>query len=416
MELNKVYLGNSLEVIKTFPDESVDCVVTSPPYYGLRDYGTGTWVGGDPNCPHYRTTKVSELTATGHKRMQDMGEAVGDAIYKSVCPICGAVRKDEQIGLEETPEAYIERLVSLFREIRRVLKKEGTCWVNLGDSYNSSPSGNSAENIETHRDSISYKKVKKGEDRSQQRKAGLVKGLKPKDLIGIPWMFAFAMRADGWYLRQDIIWHKPNPMPEAVTDRCTKSHEYIFLFSKSQKYFFDYEAIMEEAVTQVYPRIGKRVEYDGMRKGQEGTGNRSFVSLKVRYGNGTKAERTHEQGYAQKENGGHRDNSGGFDSEMVIKDGTVVRNKRDVWSVQVRPNKEAHFATYPQMLIQPCILAGCPQGGVVLDPFMGSGTTGIVARKLGRKYVGIELNPEYQKMAERRIANLGEDLFSDVED
>lgn len=416
MEMNKVYLGNSLEVIKTFPDESVDCVVTSPPYYGLRDYGTGTWVGGDPNCPHYRTTKVSELTATGHKRMQDMGEAVGDAIYKSVCPICGAVRKDEQIGLEETPEAYIERLVSLFREIRRVLKKEGTCWVNLGDSYNSTPSGNSEKWIEENRDRVSWRKMKKGEERPQQRKLGLVKGLKPKDLIGIPWMFAFAMRADGWYLRQDIIWHKPNPMPEAVTDRCTKSHEYIFLFSKSQKYYFDYEAIMEEAVTQVDPRIGKRVEYDGMRKGQEGTGNRAFVSLKVRYGNGTKAERTHEQGYAQKENGGHRDNSGGFDSEMVIKDGMVVRNKRDVWSVQVRPNKEAHFATYPQMLIQPCILAGSPQGGVVLDPFMGSGTTGIVARKLGRKYVGIELNPEYQKMAERRIANLGEDLFSDVED
>lgn len=415
MELNKVYLGNSLEVIKTFPDESVDCVVTSPPYYGLRDYGTGTWVGGDPNCDHEAARKKTRFDyAIDEKQASSKGTDM--KCYSNVCPICGAVRKDEQIGLEETPEAYIERLVSLFREIRRVLKKEGTCWVNLGDSYNSSPSGNSAENIETHRDSISYKKVKKGEDRSQQRKAGLVKGLKPKDLIGIPWMFAFAMRADGWYLRQDIIWHKPNPMPEAVTDRCTKSHEYIFLFSKSQKYFFDYEAIMEEAVTQVDPRIGKRVEYDGMRKGQEGTGNRSFVSLKVRYGNGTKAERTHEQGYAQKENGGHRDNSGGFDSEMVIKDGMVVRNKRDVWSVQVRPNKEAHFATYPQMLIQPCILAGCKQGGVVLDPFMGSGTTGIVARKLGRKYVGIELNPEYQKMAERRIANLGEDLFSDVED
>lgn len=416
MELNKVYLGNSLEVIKTFPDESVDCVVTSPPYYGLRDYGTGTWIGGDPNCPHYRTSKASELTATGHKGMQEKGEAVGDAIYKSVCPICGAVRKDEQIGLEETPEDYIERLVTLFREIRRVLKKEGTCWVNLGDSYNSTPSGNTDKWIEENRDRISWRKMQKGEERPQQRKAGLVKGLKPKDLIGIPWMFAFAMRADGWYLRQDIIWHKPNPMPEAVTDRCTKSHEYIFLFSKSQRYYFDYEAIMEEAVTQVDPRIGKRVEYDGMRKGQEGTGNRSFVPLKVRYGNGTKAERTHEQGYAKKENGGHRDNSGGFDSEMVMKDGVVVRNKRDVWSVQVRPNKEAHFATYPQMLIQPCILAGSPQGGVILDPFMGSGTTGIVARKLGRKYVGIELNPEYQKMAERRIATLGEDLFSDVEE
>lgn len=406
MEMNKVYLGNSLEVIKTFPDESVDCVVTSPPYYGLRDYGTGTWVGGDPNCPHYRTTKVSELTATGHKRMQDMGEAVGDAIYKSVCPICGAVRKDEQIGLEETPEAYIERLVSLFREIRRVLKKDGTCWVNLGDSYNSAPSGNSEENRKKHADSVSFRKPKKGEeDRSQQRKAGLVKGLKPKDLIGIPWMFAFAMRADGWYLRQDIIWHKPNPMPEAVTDRCTKSHEYIFLFSKSQKYYFDYEAIMEEAVTQVDPRIGKRVEYDGMRKGQEGTGNRAFVSLKVRYGNGTKAERTHEQGYAQKENGGHRDNSGGFDSEMVIKDGMVVRNKRDVWSVQVRPNKEAHFATYPQMLIQPCILAGSPQGGVVLDPFMGTGTTAIACIREKRQYIGSELSDRYCAWANKRITN-----------
>ena len=408
MEMNKVYLGNSLEVIKTFPDESVDCVVTSPPYYGLRDYGTGTWVGGDPNCPHYRTTKVSELTATGHKRMQDMGEAVGDAIYKSVCPICGAVRKDEQIGLEETPEAYIERLVSLFREIRRVLKKEGTCWVNLGDSYNSSPSGNSAENIETHRDSISYKKVKKGEDRSQQRKAGLVKGLKPKDLIGIPWMFAFAMRADGWYLRQDIIWHKPNPMPEAVTDRCTKSHEYIFLFSKSQKYFFDYEAIQEDAVTQ----NEVRAKFGGTKYGKNEDSHFQTYSGKEWQPQKKTSVRTKNCQYdGQRPNTMHLRREQGLPDEEY-----VVRNKRDVWSVNVRPNKEAHFATYPQMLIQPCILAGSPQGGVVLDPFMGSGTTGIVARKLGRKYVGIELNPEYQKMAERRISNLGEDLFSDVED
>ena len=404
MEMNKVYLGNSLEVIKTFPDESVDCVVTSPPYYGLRDYGTGTWVGGDPNCNHEAARKKTRFDyAIDEKQASSKGTDM--KCYSNVCPVCGAVRKDEQIGLEETPEAYIERLVSLFREIRRVLKKEGTCWVNLGDSYNSSPSGNSAENIETHRDSISYKKVKKGEDRSQQRKAGLVKGLKPKDLIGIPWMFAFAMRADGWYLRQDIIWHKPNPMPEAVTDRCTKSHEYIFLFSKSQKYFFDYEAIQEEAVTQADPRIGKRVEYDGMRKGQEGTGNRAFVALK------TKPKTKNCQYDGQRPNTMHLRREQGLPDEEY-----VVRNKRDVWSVNVRPNNEAHFATYPQMLIQPCILAGSPQGGVVLDPFMGSGTTGIVARKLGRKYVGIELNPEYQKMAERRIANLGEDLFSDVED
>ena len=405
MELNKVYLGNSLEVIKTFPDESVDCVVTSPPYYGLRDYGTGTWIGGDPNCPHYRTSKASELTATGHKGMQEKGEAVGDGIYKSVCPLCGAVRKDEQIGLEETPEDYIERLVTLFREIRRVLKKEGTCWVNLGDSYNSTPSGNTDKWIEENRDRISWRKMQKGEERPQQRKSGLVRGLKPKDLIGIPWMFAFAMRNDGWWLRQDIIWHKPNPMPEAVKDRCTKSHEYIFLFSKSEKYYFDYEAIQEEAVTQADPRIGKRVEYDGMRKGQEGTGNRAFVALK------TKPKTKNCQYDGQRPNTMHLRREEGLPDEEY-----VVRNKRDVWSVNVRPNNEAHFATYPQMLIQPCILAGSPQGGVVLDPFMGSGTTGIVARKLGRKYVGIELNPEYQKMAERRIATLGEDLFSDVEE
>lgn len=253
-------------------------------------------------------------------------------------------------------------------------------------------------------------------------------------------MLAFALRDDGWYLRQDIIWHKPNPMPESVTDRCTKNHEYIFLLAKNKKYHFDHEAIQEEAVTQLDPRVGKRVEYDGKRQGEEGTGPRAFVALKtkprfggnkygdnddshfstysgeewqpqVRWCSGTKTERTHEQGYSQKENGGHRDNSGGFDCDMSIVDGVVVRNKRDVWTVNVKPNKEAHFATYPPMLIQPCILAGCPEGGIVLDPFMGSGTTGIVANKLARHFVGIELNPEYQAMATRRIANEGLYLF-----
>lgn len=384
MELNKVYLGNSLEVIKTFPDESVDCVVTSPPYYGLRDYGTGTWIGGDPNCDHDAARKKTRFDYAIDEK-QSTSKGTDMKIYEKVCPICGAVRVDEQIGLEETPEEYIERLVSLFREIRRVLKKEGTCWVNLGDSYNSAPSGNSEENRKKHADSVSFRVPKKGEDRSQQRKSGLVKGLKPKDLIGIPWMFAFAMRNDGWWLRQDIIWHKPNPMPESIKDRCTKSHEYIFLFSKSEKYYFDYEAIREK---------GEMVKGDSAGSAQRNTkvthgvggGNTGIIRAKEKL-----AKELEELGYN-------------------------TRNKRDVWSVNVRPNNEAHFATYPQMLIQPCILAGSPQGGVILDPFMGSGTTGIVARKLGRKYVGIELNPEYQKMAERRIATLGEDLFSDVEE
>ena len=320
-------------------------------------------------------------------------------------------------------------------------------WVNLGDSY----AGNCSR--------TSTGRAGMGKEREGVFTKG--GGLASKQLMGIPWRFAFAMQEDGWYLRQDIIWAKPNPMPESVTDRCTKSHEYIFLFSKNEKYYFDYEAIQEEAVTQLDPRIGTRVEYDGMRKGQEGTGNRAFVSPKtkplfggrkygknddshfqtysgkewqprtkncqydgqrpnsfhlmrengeewqpqMRWGSGTKTKRTHEQGYSQAENGGHRDNSGGFDCEMSIKDGVV-------WNVPVRPNKEAHFATYPQELITPCILAGCPEGGVVLDPFMGSGTTGIVARKLNRNFVGCELNPEYQKMSERRIFNEGENLFN----
>ena len=320
-----------MEVIKTFPDESIDCVVTSPPYYGLRDYGV-----------------------------------------------------DGQIGLEETPEAYIQKLVELFREIRRTLKKDGTIWVNLGDSYAGSGKGRNKDG--TH-----------SEGGKQTTNSGSCEGLiitkklegyKPKDLIGIPWMFAFALRDDGWYLRQDIIWHKPNPMPESVTDRCTKSHEYIFLFSKSERYYFDNREIMEEC-------SDKQID---SYKGKE------------RNGSGSKVERTHEQGYS--EAGKHRDNSGGFDYEISMKDGIPVRNKRDVWTVNVKPNKEAHFATYPEELVAPCILAGCPDNGLVLDPFMGSGTTGIVARKLNRNFVGCELNPEYQRMAERRIFNEGENLFN----
>lgn len=309
MEKNIIYLGDAQEGVKHLPDKSVDCVVTSPPYYGLRDYGM-----------------------------------------------------DAQIGLEESPSLYIGRLVSLFQEIRRVLKDEGTLWVNLGDSYagNCSRTSTGRAGMGAEREGV----FTKGGD------------FKSKQLMGIPWRFAFAMQEDGWYLRQDIIWHKPNPMPESVTDRCTKSHEYIFLFSKMEKYYFDSPAIQEEAVTQADPRIGKRVDYDGMRKGQEVTGNRAFVSLKT------------------------------------TEDGVVVRNKRDVWTVNLKPNKEAHFATYPEELIVPCILAGCPEGGVVLDPFMGSGTTGIVARKLNRNYVGCELNPTYKAMAERRINNEGENLFN----
>lgn len=403
MDIDTVYLGDALDVIKTFPDESIDCCVTSPPYYGLRDYGV-----------------------------------------------------DGQIGLEESPDDYIGKLVELFREIRRCLKKDGTIWVNLGDSY----AGNCS-------------RTSKGRAGMGAEREGVFTkggGLTSKQLMGIPWRFAFAMQADGWYLRQDIIWAKPNPMPESVTDRCTKSHEYIFLLSKSEKYYFDQDSILEPCADQYrtnyasgnrtngvnadrndndlgerskdwmpkvksMPKFGgnkygdnsdphfqtysgkewqprtKNCQYDGQRPNsfhlmrEEG----KEWEPKKRYGSGTKVERTHEQGYS--EAGGHRDNSGGFDSEIKEKDGVFARNKRDVWIVSVKPNKEAHFATYPPMLIQPCILAGCPEGGIVLDPFMGSGTTGIVANKLSRHFVGVELNPEYQAMATRRIANEGLYLF-----
>lgn len=351
MEYNKVYLGDSLEVVKTFPDNCMDCVVTSPPYYALRDYG-----------------------------------------------------QEGQIGLEGTPQEYIDKLVSLFREVRRCLKKSGTLWVNIGDSYwgggwRDAPF--SMQSGEIQKGSLG---THCGSNMPSLKGNSSEGGIKDKDLIGIPWMLAFALRNDGWYLRQDIIWNKPNPMPESVKDRCVKNHEYIFLFSKSKKYHFDYEAIQEEAVTQVDPRVGKREEYNGKRDGTNGNGQRAFVPLKTkpRFGGSKYGDNDdpHYKTYSGKE------------WEPTMNKEVVVRNKRSVWTVNVKPIKEAHFATYPQELIEPCILAGCPEGGVVFDPFMGSGTTGIVARKLGRNFLGCELNPEYRDMAERRIFNEGENLFN----
>lgn len=337
MAIEKIIQGDCLEMLKTLPDNSVDMCVTSPPYYGLRDYGTGRWIGGDPNCPHRRLSKYSDKTMTGHHQKELAGN-VGDAIYKTVCPICGAVREDKQIGLEETPEEYVQKLVAVFREVKRVLKDDGTLWLNIGDSYAGTDGGGSA---------------------------------KSKDLIGIPWMLAFALRDDGWYLRQDIIWHKPNPMPEPVKDRCTKSHEYIFLFSKSPRYYFDYESIQEDSLCKDDPRNGEgRIAYEGKRtEGEDPHAQQSFVTVNDK------------------------------------------RNKRDVWTVATRPIKDAHFATFPEALIEPCILAGCRPGGVVLDPFFGSGTTGRVAVKHGRGYIGIELNPEYIDIEKKRLDGVQTALF-----
>lgn len=340
--------GDALEQLKTLPDNSINCCITSPPYYGLRDYGTGEWVGGDPNCKHGKTWRRQTFHQDYKNSKEDIHE---DIMYKKVCPICGAVRVDKQIGIEETPEEYIKNLVNVFHEVKRVLTDDGTLWVNIGDSYNSGPTGSvHSDKQKTNEGSLAMTYTK-----------NLVKTCKPKDLIGIPWMLAFALREDGWYLRQDIIWAKPNPMPESVTDRCTKSHEYIFLFSKSPKYYFNSDAIREPAVTN--SKHNKHIP--------------DYTNSKCE--------------------------SFDYETDDVMKNFNGTRNKRDVWSIPVAVNPEAHFAVFPKSLIEPCILAGCPEGGVVLDPFFGSGTTGVVAVSLGRDYAGVELNPKYVDIAQRRI-------------
>ena len=296
----QILVGDCRETLKQLPDQCVQTCVTSPPYFGLRDYG-----------------------------------------------------HDGQIGLEQTPQDFVDQLVSVFREVKRVLKDDGTLWLNLGDSYSSFKD-----------QSVRYQTLAgKSRDEPHSGKAanrnGKVLsecGLKNKDLIGIPWMVAFALRADGWYLRQDIIWNKPNPMPESVEDRCTKAHEYIFLMTKSPKYYFDHEAIKEKATSENKPRAFGAKKQDGTFRNDVGN---------VFEDNGT-------------------------------------RNKRSVWSVNVAPFKGAHFATFPEELIAPCILSGSKAGDIALDPFGGSGTTGKVALEYGRKAILCELNPEYVKIINER--------------
>lgn len=357
----KLYQGNCLEVLKKLPNESVQCCITSPPYYGLRDYGTGVWVGGVDNCPHRRMSKFSDKITTGHAQSELIGN-VGDAIYKTVCPLCGAVRIDEQIGLEETPDDYISNLVEIFREIKRVLKNDGTLWVNIGDTYGQNfrygGEETASEIQKGNKGTLDFMGIKNN------------KSTQTKNLIGVPWRLAFALQDDGWILRQDIIWVKPNPMPESVKDRCTKSHEYIFLLSKKKDYFFDNEAIAEEAET--LPTIRDK----------------------------------NAEGYQADYAGGDRFSPG---ARMYGANGK--RNKRDVWTVGVAHNKYTHFATFPEKLVEPCILAGTRKGDTVIDCFSGSGTTGVVAVKNQRNYIGIDLNPDYNKIAEQRIRNEAQNGF-----
>lgn len=336
---SKIEFGDCRETMRRWAGEGVKAqmCVTSPPYFGLRDYG-----------------------------------------------------HDGQIGLEQTPEEYIKAMVEVFRCVRDVLADDGTLWVNIGDSYNNFRSQMGPGQAVHGRDKLNGKPDVKAKKRG-------VDGLKEKDLIGIPWMLAFALRANGWYLRQDIIWHKPNPMPESVTDRCTKAHEYVFLLSKSERYFYDAEAVKEPAkewhgqaatfdrgnnavashvipgqsAAQHRPRPSKkRGEFNGKTEAMAGTGQNAFRAV------------------------------------------TPTRNRRSVWTVATRPYKGAHFATFPPALIEPCILAGSRPGDTVLDPFMGSGTTAAVALQQGRQYLGCELNPEYGALQVARISDAVGPLFA----
>ena len=367
-EHGTIYCGDSLDVLSGMADESVDCCITSPPYWGLRDYGTAEWEGGDAECEH----KVGRFEyAVNEKQASNNGSAGHQA--KDICPKCGAIRKDKQLGLEKTPEEYVANMVQLFREVKRVLKDDGVLWLNLGDSYASNGCYlHSWMEKHPEKKHLHTKNAEKYKDTPAFR--GGEYRIKPKDLVGIPWRVAFALQADGWWLRQDIIWHKPNPMPESVRDRCTKSHEYIFMLTKSARYYFDSEAIKEPA------------NYDGRKD--------TVMKGSAKYPNGYFPTNVNTQSIALKGHERWKENA----------DGVKVRNKRSVWTVPTKPYKEAHFATYPPDLILPCVKAARPDA-VILDPFFGSGTTGLVAIQNGRQYIGIDLNPDYCAIAAKRIDN-----------
>ena len=365
--MSGILIGDAMRL--PLKDASVQCAVTSPPYWGLRDYGIAPLVwGGDPACEHVwgeveRTpwanavpgpNGVVKNTVAGHWKPKEHGQWCR----------CSAWRGS--LGLEPTPEFYVDHLVAVFREVRRVLRDDGTLWLNLGDSYNAY-NGNAGPSS-----GFSAGSAADTERPHLASGHGLrTKGLKPKDLVGIPWRVAFALQADGWYLRSDIIWAKPNPMPESVTDRPTRAHEYLFLLSKSATYFYDREAISEPAVW-----------------GQPN----SPESIKSPYG----------QGFTRRSNNFNRLSHAEGSDERYVATEHSRRNRRSVWTIATEPYPEAHFATFPTDLVKPCVLAGSRVGDLVLDPFAGSGTVVLVAKDLGRHAIGVDLKPDYCQLAMKR--------------
>jgi DNA modification methylase len=340
---HQILMGDCIEMMRALPDSSVNTCVTSPPYFGLRDYGV-----------------------------------------------------DGQIGLEETPGEFITRLVEVFREVRRVLREDGTVWVNMGDTYASIAGGYAPGGSAGKHDMVSQSTrgaVLRGKRRSPPT------GLKQKDLMGIPWRLAFALQDDGWYLRQDIIWHKPNPMPESTRDRCTKSHEYLFLLSKSPRYYYDQDAIKEPVALSSVARLSQDIAQQFGSDRVPGKSNGPMKAVRSKRDSFKRENSKREQTIPGQSMGTHRPER--EESCWPLE----TRNKRSVWSVPTVGFKGAHFATFPPDLIRPCILAGAPRGGVVLDPFGGAGTTAVVAMEEGRRSILCELNPEYAAMAERRVAS-----------
>ncbi|WP_405124386.1 DNA-methyltransferase [Pseudomonas alloputida] len=361
---HRILVGDCIEMMRTLPDQSVHTCITSPPYFGLRDYGV-----------------------------------------------------DGQIGLEASPREFIDSLVAVFREVRRVLRDDGTIWVNMGDSYAGSWGAHGRDDMGLGSSSLSARQIAFSARRKKQANHG---GFKPKDLMGMPWRLAFALQDDGWYLRQDIVWAKPNPMPESVRDRCTKAHEYLFLLSKSPKYYFDQDAIREPANlngkgSAASFRGGAYV--DGATFDNSNGGNRTVVGNVVPRNNGvgwghgydadpkprTVGSKRNSFARETKYTGGDHGQTGQHRPDREAINYDTTRNKRSVWTVATNGFKGAHFATFPPDLIRPCVLAGAPRGGLVIDPFGGAGTTALVAMQEGRQSVICELNPEYAALARKRL-------------
>lgn len=437
----RVLIGDVRARLSELPDASVHCVVTSPPYWGLRDYGTATWEGGEPACEHVEREIRTGLGLADWSAEHARGGAhkagrVHSIQYRGVCGRCGAAQIDAQLGLEATPEEYVAAMVEVFRGVRRVLRADGTCWLNLGDSYAAQGGGKMPGLYQDKRTA----------DATWEAPRTPPIGLKPKDMVGIPWRVALALQADGWWLRSDIIWSKPNPMPESVSDRPTNAHEHVFMLSKAGRYFYDAEAVREPHAEEARPQSEKRRL---MRMG------RGIVSVA---GNGQTSKGV----------------DGGLSPTHVMQTNPAGRNLRSVWTIATQPYPEAHFATFPDELARRCIAAGtsergcCPECGApwrrvvqrqrlldgehpvtgafagpdeprrmpngighwrfstrttalgwepncchqpepvpctVLDPFAGSGTTLAVARRMGRQAIGIELQSDYLPLIRARVAS-----------